>query len=195
MSKISVSNAKSSPKPQTNGASESNDQGFFLNAANFLLSRFPGVKNHYQAWSKGKRIFIAFLLYLIVLPIIPIALIIIMYIHDPEGFKKSPAFKVLGALAVAQLAAFGLIAAQPPKADVQTNKSVSSQVSNASTSAKPKKSADQLAKDSSESSPSNGRYFENCTAAFDAGVHDIKKSDPSYRPALDGDSDGYACEK
>ena len=46
-----------------------------------------------------------------------------------------------------------------------------------------------------ESKDSKGRKFVNCTAAFDAGVFNIKRSNASYEPRLDRDSDGIACEK
>lgn len=187
--------------------------GFFLNAADWLLSRFPGIKNHYSDWSHGKRIFIGFLLYLIILPVIPIALAIILYLHDPQNFMKSTAAKVLGALIVLQLSAFGLIAAQPsvPVSDM-TDQAASGQPQVTST-ANTKKATVQN-KDSSDttpvdqssaarkgvqsqssSKPTGGRYFANCDAAFEQGVFNIPRSDKSYRPALDHNSNGVACEK
>lgn len=36
--------------------------------------------------------------------------------------------------------------------------------------------------------------FENCTAALEAGVTDIKKGDPNYVADQDRDNDGIACE-
>jgi len=36
--------------------------------------------------------------------------------------------------------------------------------------------------------------FPNCTAAHNAGRYNIPKDDPNYRPALDRDNDGVACE-
>lgn len=50
-------------------------------------------------------------------------------------------------------------------------------------------------KDLSESRPTNGRTFENCTEAFEAGVFNIGRSDRSYQEKLDRDGDGIACEK
>lgn len=50
-------------------------------------------------------------------------------------------------------------------------------------------------KDQKESNPTRGRTFENCTAAFEAGVFNITKSDPSYQSKLDRDGDGIACER
>lgn len=47
----------------------------------------------------------------------------------------------------------------------------------------------------SESRPSQGRSFANCTEAFEAGVFDIRRSDPAYQPKLDRDNDGIACER
>ena len=38
------------------------------------------------------------------------------------------------------------------------------------------------------------RYFRNCTAAHAAGVYSIPRGAPGYRPALDADNDGLACE-
>jgi hypothetical protein len=37
-------------------------------------------------------------------------------------------------------------------------------------------------------------YFRNCAAAHAAGVYSIPRSAPGYRPALDRDNDGVACE-
>ena len=45
------------------------------------------------------------------------------------------------------------------------------------------------------SKATGGKHFENCTAAFDAGVFDIKRTDPSYERRLDRDNDGIACEQ
>lgn len=38
-------------------------------------------------------------------------------------------------------------------------------------------------------------YYPNCEAACDAGVAPIYKGQPGYRPGLDRDNDGIACEK
>lgn len=37
-------------------------------------------------------------------------------------------------------------------------------------------------------------YYRNCTAARAAGAAPIYEGQPGYRPELDGDSDGIACE-
>lgn len=37
-------------------------------------------------------------------------------------------------------------------------------------------------------------YYKNCTAARNAGAAPILKGQPGYRPALDRDNDGIACE-
>ena len=39
-----------------------------------------------------------------------------------------------------------------------------------------------------------GVYFANCTAARQAGAAPIYRGQPGYRPALDRDNDGVACE-
>jgi hypothetical protein len=39
-----------------------------------------------------------------------------------------------------------------------------------------------------------GVYYANCTAARAAGAAPIHRGDPGYRPALDRDGDGVACE-
>ena len=39
-----------------------------------------------------------------------------------------------------------------------------------------------------------GVYFKNCRAAWDAGAAPLYRGDAGYRDALDGDSDGKACE-
>ena len=42
--------------------------------------------------------------------------------------------------------------------------------------------------------PRAGAYYPNCNAARAAGVAPILAGEPGYRPELDGDSDGVACE-
>lgn len=37
-------------------------------------------------------------------------------------------------------------------------------------------------------------YYPNCSAARAAGVSRIRAGEPGYRPALDRDRDGIACE-
>ncbi|GAB0106537.1 hypothetical protein JMUB6875_55230 [Nocardia sp. JMUB6875] len=37
-------------------------------------------------------------------------------------------------------------------------------------------------------------YYANCAEARKAGAAPIKKGEPGYRPALDRDNDGVACE-
>lgn len=49
--------------------------------------------------------------------------------------------------------------------------------------------------DKTESVPTRGRTFENCTAAFEAGVFNIQRGDKSYQEKLDRDGDGIACER
>lgn len=38
-------------------------------------------------------------------------------------------------------------------------------------------------------------YYKNCDAARAAGAAPIKSGEPGYRPGLDGDKDGTACDK
>jgi hypothetical protein len=42
--------------------------------------------------------------------------------------------------------------------------------------------------------PTPHRYYRNCAAAHAAGVYSIRRGAPGYRPALDADDDGVACE-
>jgi endonuclease YncB( thermonuclease family) len=42
--------------------------------------------------------------------------------------------------------------------------------------------------------PPGGAYYANCTAVRAAGAAPLYSWQPGYRPALDGDSDGVACE-
>jgi hypothetical protein len=37
-------------------------------------------------------------------------------------------------------------------------------------------------------------YYANCSAAKAAGAAPIRRGEPGYRPALDRDDDGIACE-
>ncbi len=156
-------------------------KGIFLRGADYLLSRLPFTKYRYQNWSHTKRIVIGYLLWLIVLPVIPLAIMIIMYVRDPKGFTKSPAFAILSVITVAWFGVgLGYVDAQTPVD---------------STEGQVTKGSYNNVKSRSESEPTQGRVFENCTTAFNAGVFDIKKSDPSYETRLDRDGDGIACER
>lgn len=176
--------------------------GFFYTAAVWLLSRFPWTKNRYQNWTRGRRILVGWVLWLICLPIIPAVAIAVWFFNDPEGFKRSPWAKALIALFVVWLGAFGLIATEPAQLDqngkyspVQTSADGETSVMNDSPAAVPSDDAKERVSTQSESNDSRGRTFENCTAAFDAGVFDIRRSDPSYEQRLDRDNDGIACER
>ncbi len=177
--------------------------GFFLNAAVWLLSRFPLTKNKYQNWTAGRRILIGWLLWLICLPIIPIVAALVWYLKDPEGFKKSPWSKALLALVVVWAGAFGVIATEPAQVDQNGKYSpIQTQADgekSGSITEKPQSAASEEAKkkveNQKESRDSGGRTFANCTEAFDAGVFNIKRSDGSYDNKLDRDNDGIACEK
>mgnify|MGYP001677524736 FL=1 len=43
-------------------------------------------------------------------------------------------------------------------------------------------------------SDSGGAYYRNCKAARDAGAAPLYRGQPGYRPELDRDNDGIACE-
>ena len=106
---------------------------------------------------------------------------IIMYVRDPKGFTKSPMFALLSVVTVAWLGlGLGYVDSQTPV------ESSESQVTKGSLN---------NVKDRTTSEPTDGRTFENCTAAFNAGVYDIPRSDKSYEPRLDRDGDGVACER
>jgi hypothetical protein len=167
----------------------------------WILSRFPGVRYRYQAWGKTKRSVVAVLLYLVALPIIPIVVAAVWYAKDPEGFKKSPLMPVLIAVITAWLGTFGWVANQTPVTDGSPYASVKAQADGetATVNADPAAQASQVSRDNiakqTTSKATNGRHFENCTEAFDAGVFNIKRNDPSYERRLDRDNDGIACEK
>lgn len=176
--------------------------GFFLRAAIWILARFPFTKNRYQNWTTGRRILVGWLLWIICLPIIPLVAIIIWYVHDPEGFKKSPWAKGLIALFFVWLASFGFIATNKPQLDangkyspIQTQPDGEVSTINSDPAAVPTDSAKAKVANQTTSNPTNGRQFANCTEAFDAGVFNIRRSDPSYQSKLDRDNDGIACEK
>jgi hypothetical protein len=176
--------------------------GFFYTAAVYILSRFFLTKNRYQNWTRGRRILVGWLLWLVVLPIIPIVAIIVWYLNDPEGFKKSPWAKALIALAVLWAGYAGLVVTEPSQADVNGKYSPIQTVPNGETksvnsdpAAVPSEAAKEKVKNQSTSNASNGRKFANCTEAFEAGVFNIKRSDSSYQQKLDRDNDGIACEK
>ncbi len=175
--------------------------GFFLRGAVWIVSRFPLTRHKYQNWTTARTLIVGWLLWLIVLPIIPIVAAIIWYVRDPEGFKKSPWAKALLTLAVVWAGYAGVILTNPSQANVngkysprqtQPNGEVSGKadaLNTASAEAKQKVAAQKESKDS------GGRKFASCTAAFEAGVFNIKRSNASYEPRLDRDSDGIACEK
>ncbi len=175
--------------------------GFFLRAANWILARFPGTRNSFQNWTTGRRILVGWILWIVLLPIIPLVAIVIWYIHDPEGFKKSPWAKGLIALFFIWAAGFGLVATNKPQLDANGKYSpIQTQANGETTGATtPANTATPESKQSvanqKTSNPTHGQQFENCTAAFKAGVFNIKRSDPAYQPKLDRDSDGIACEK
>ncbi|QQS64458.1 excalibur calcium-binding domain-containing protein [Candidatus Saccharibacteria bacterium] len=187
------------------GREQNAHPGFFLRSATWLLARFPLTRNRYQNWTPGRRILVGWILWIVLLPIIPIVAAIIWYLHDPEGFKKSPWAKALMALVVVWAGYFGMVATNPAQIDqngkyspIQTapdgEKATLDQIN-----AKPESAVTEEAKkkvaNQTKSNPTNGKKFENCTAAFEAGVFDIKRSDSAYQNKLDRDNDGIACEK
>ncbi len=167
----------------------------------WILSRFPGVRYRYQNWGTTRRCVVAVLLYLVALPIIPIVIAAVWYAKDPEGFKKSPLMPVLVAVIAAWLGGFGWVANQTPITDGTPMASVKSMADGeaATVNSDPAATASQASKDKiakqTTSKPTNGMHFENCTAAFDAGVFDIARNNSSYERRLDRDNDGIACEK
>lgn len=176
--------------------------GFFLRAAIWILSRFPLTKNRYQNWTSGRRILVGWLLWLICLPIIPAVAIALWYFHDPEGFKQSPWAKALIGLFFVWLAGFGFVATEKPQLDqngmyspVQTAPNGETKTINNDPAAVPSQAAKEKVAKQKTSNATRGRAFANCTEAFDAGVFNIKRSDPSYQSKLDRDNDGIACEK
>ncbi len=156
-------------------------KGAVLAGADYLLSRLPWFKYRYEGWSKTKRIIVGYLMWLIVLPVIPLAIMAVMYVRDPEGFKKSPWFAILSIITVAWFGAgLGYVNSQSPyeTADGKVTKGSQAHV-----------------RDLSQSEPTEGRKFINCTDAFNHRVFDIPRGDASYEARLDRDSDGLACER
>ena len=167
----------------------------------WILSRFPGVRYHYQGWGTTRRVITAILLYLVALPIIPIIIAAVWYAKDPEGFKKSPLMPVLVAVIAAWLGGFGWMDNQTPITDGTPMASVKAQADGeaGNDKADPAATASQASKDKianqTTSKASNGKKYENCTAAFEDGVFNIARNNPSYERKLDRDNDGIACEK
>lgn len=156
-------------------------KGMFLSGADYLLSRLPFTKYKYQEWTKTKRIVVGYLLWLIVLPVIPLAIMIIMYVRDPEGFKKSPAFPILAIITAAWFGTgLGYVNSQVP-VDASDGMVSRGSLENVKSRTRP--------------APTNGQEFANCTEAFNAGVYDIERADPAYMEKLDRDGDGLACER
>lgn len=176
--------------------------GFFHTAAVYILSRFWLTRNRYQNWTKGRRILVGWLLWLVTLPIIPIVAIIVWYLNDPEGFKKSPWAKGLIALAVAWAGYAGVVLTEPSQADIngkyspiQTKADGETKVINDTKESVVTDKDREKVKNQTESNDSRGRQFANCTEAFDAGVFNIRRSNASYQQKLDRDNDGIACER
>lgn len=96
---------------------------------------------------------------------------------------------------------FGWVASQSPVADGTPMASVKTTADGeqGTTNSDPAATASQASKDKiasqTTSNATNGRQFANCTEAFDAGVFNIARNDPSYQRKLDRDNDGIACEK
>lgn len=201
-------NAKQTPKPKKDSPEhiqaerdKNANAGAVQRFATWILARFPLTKNKYQNWTSGRRILIGLLLWLVCLPIIPIVIALVWYGRDPEGFKKSPLAKVLIGVIILWAGAFGVIATEPAQVDqngkyspIQTapNGEVAGNATAANTASD---EAKQKVASQTESNPSNGRTFDNCTEAFEAGVFNIKRADGAYQNKLDRDNDGIACEK
>ena len=175
--------------------------GFFLWGANWILSRFFLTRNKYQNWTASRRVIVGWLLWIILLPIIPLVVMVLWYVRDPDSFKKSPWAKVLVGVFLAWAYGFGVVATNPSQLDVNGKYSPRQTAPNGELAGKadslntPSAEAKQKVAAQKESKDSGGRKFENCTAAFEAGVFNIKRSNASYEPRLDRDSDGIACEK
>lgn len=82
-----------------------------------------------------------------------------------------------------------------PYASVKADADGEQGAENSDPAAIPSKESVEKVKNQSVSKATGGRKFENCTAAFDSGVFNIKRNDPSYERKLDRDNDGIACEK
>ncbi len=175
--------------------------GFFLRGAVWIVSRFPLTRNKYQNWTTARTIIVGWLLWLVVLPIIPIVAALIWYVRDPESFKKSPWAKVLLSIAVAWAVSAGVVLTNPSQTNVNGKYSPRQTQPNGEVAGKadalntPSAEAKKKVAAQTTSKPSNGKQFQNCTAAFEAGVFNIKRSDSSYQSKLDRDGDGIACEK
>ena len=78
---------------------------------------------------------------------------------------------------------------------IQTQADGEKKVVNTDPAAVPTDEAKKKVANQAESKATNGRQFANCTEAFESGVFNIRRSDPSYQQKLDRDNDGIACEK
>ena len=58
---------------------------------------------------------------------------------------------------------------------------------------RPKPQASAVRRPTASSAPS-GIYYRNCNAAWAAGAAPLYRGQPGYRPEMDGDGDGVACE-
>lgn len=45
-----------------------------------------------------------------------------------------------------------------------------------------------------QNAPQSGAFYRGCNDARAAGVAPLYRGEPGYRPEMDGDSDGIACE-
>ncbi len=188
-------------RTQQDTTAKASQPNVLVKGADWLLSRLPWFKYRYMDWSYPRRIAVGYLMWLVVLPVIPIGIMAIWYSRDPEGFKKSPLMPVLLAITAAWFGGAGWVFNQTPITDGTSYASVKD-IADGETATSTDK-PDAVPSDTSKakvaaqktSKSTGGRKFENCTAAFEAGVFDIKRNNQSYERRLDRDNDGIACER
>ncbi|MEZ2389919.1 excalibur calcium-binding domain-containing protein [bacterium RCC_150] len=101
---------------------------------------------------------------------------------------KAAADKAAADKAAADKAAADQAAAQKAAADAAAAQAAAAQAAAAQAAA-----AQAAAQQAAPAAPSSV-YYANCTAARAAGAAPIYRGQPGYRPALDRDNDGVACE-
>ncbi len=105
--------------------------------------------------------------------------------------EKAAAEKAAAEKAAAQKAAAEKAAAEKAAAE---QAAAARQAAEAAAAQAPKPAPAPVAPAPAPAAPASA-YFANCSAAKAAGAAPLYRGQPGYRPAMDGDSDGVACER
>ena len=124
---------------------------------------------------------------------------------EKAAAEKAAAEKAAAEQAAAAQAAAEKAAAEKAAADQAAAQQVAAEQAAAAQAAAAQAAAEQAARDAAArqavpvpapAAPApSSVYYANCAAAKAAGAAPLYAGQPGYRPAMDGDSDGVACER